>query len=461
MYIYYCDKCQSFESFVGAEEEWKCKNCGSELIPLGVTIDEWNAMTNDQMLDTIDFAKAEFDKKNAKYEYPEVMDEPKQPKPDVRVNLMECPECFKSISPKSMRCPYCEHYFVNNPKAVRRRKAKRKTSIKVLLIGLLPAIIGAVYEGIILSGKVLEGELTLLKATGSSLLHLVLYGGFAFVLIGLIMIIVGIIGIVTNKPYLAEKLRQDDWEEGVIVSGVVTRDGEESNDAYKDVIRPVEKKKKAPNTENVKKKVEKSEDKADVSVEKKLGTKNQLDEDGLEDILAEEGSFAEEEVSDAQDNMQEAAGEGTYLEDTAETEAYLETTRESAELATAEMTSVISTETADESEITAAEEKEAVAESASNDEGKEISESEAEYETKDEAVGAAAEEQQGENEERLTEEAEIEAVETEEATPEINENADIKSGEDNVDVANENADSNEASEDLIIADNEEANNNDM
>jgi len=305
MYIYYCDKCQSFESFVGAEEEWKCKGCGSELIPLGVTIDEWNAMTNDQMLDTIDFAKAEFDKKNSKYDYPEVMDEPKQPKPDVRVDLMECPECFKSISPKSMRCPYCEHYFVNNPKAVRRRKAKRKTSIKVLLIGLLPAIIGAVYEGIILSGEVLEGELTLLQATGSSLLYPVLYGGFVLVLAGLIMIITGIIGIATNKPYLPEKIREDDWEEGVIVSGVVTHDGSESNDAYKDVIRP-EKKKKAPKAGDVNDKAETKAPKA--KTEKKTVAEEVTDtEESLESAIDESTQEANAE-SDNSECTKEIAG---------------------------------------------------------------------------------------------------------------------------------------------------------
>lgn len=244
MYIYYCDKCRSFESFVGADEEWKCKECGGDLLPLGVTIDEWNAMTNDQMLETIDFAKSEYDKKNAKYDYSNVADEPKQPKPDVRVDLMECPDCFKMISPKSTKCPHCGHYFVNNPKAVRRRKAKRKLSLKIMLTALIPLLLGGVYEGIILSGKFFAGELTLLYATGSSMLYVVEYGGFVFVAAGVIMLLFGIIGFVKNKPYIAEKIKEDDeWQEGVIESSIVTHDANEDMQPPKEVIRPVEKSK--------------------------------------------------------------------------------------------------------------------------------------------------------------------------------------------------------------------------
>lgn len=239
MYIYYCDKCKSLESFSGAEEEWKCKECGSDFWPLGVTIDEWNAMTNEQMLDTINFAQLEYEKKTKKYDYSNVADEPAQPKPDVRVDLMECPDCYKMISPKSTKCPHCGHYFVNNPKAVRRRKAKRKLALQILLIGLIPVLLGGIYEAIILSGKVLEGEMTLLRATGSNMLYLVQYGGFAFVAIGLAMIIFGLVGIIANKPYLAEKIKEDDWYEGVVESGVVIRDNTEDTSIVREVKKPV------------------------------------------------------------------------------------------------------------------------------------------------------------------------------------------------------------------------------
>ena len=241
MYIYYCDKCKAFESFVGADEEWKCKECGGDLIALGVTIDEWNAMTNDQMLDTIEFAKAEYDKKNKKFDYSDVLDEPKQPKPDVRVDLMECVECYKMISPKSVKCPHCGHFFVNNPKAVRRRKAKRKLSIKILLIGLLPAILGGAYEAVILSGSILSGEITLMRATGTMLIYPVLYGGCVVGGIGLLMILFGIIGFAQNKPYIKEKITKNDWDEGIIESGIVIHDESEVVDDTKEVIKPVEK----------------------------------------------------------------------------------------------------------------------------------------------------------------------------------------------------------------------------
>lgn len=280
MYIYYCDKCKAFESFVGADEEWKCKECGGDLIALGVTIDEWNAMTNDQMLDTIEFAKAEYDKKTKKFDYSDVVDEPKQPKPDVRVDLMECVECFKMISPKSVKCPHCGHFFVNNPKAVRRRKAKRKLSLKILLIGILPAILGGAYEAVILSGAILSGEITLMRATGTMLIYPILYGGCVVGGIGLLMILFGIIGFAKNKPYIKEKTAKNDWDEGIIESGIVIHDESEVIDDTKEVIKPVEK----------------------VVIEEKIAVAEKITEDSVfendEDIFAENSEDAVEDSTE-------------------------------------------------------------------------------------------------------------------------------------------------------------------
>ena len=58
MYIYYCENCQTFRAFKGRNDIYMCSDCGDELLFLDVSLDAWNTYTNDQMLDTIDNAKA-------------------------------------------------------------------------------------------------------------------------------------------------------------------------------------------------------------------------------------------------------------------------------------------------------------------------------------------------------------------------------------------------------------------
>ncbi len=57
MYIYFCEKCNSFEAFKSKTGSFKCPNCGVDFLPLGVTVDEWNNFSNDEMLETIDKAR--------------------------------------------------------------------------------------------------------------------------------------------------------------------------------------------------------------------------------------------------------------------------------------------------------------------------------------------------------------------------------------------------------------------
>ena len=57
MFIFFCDNCKSFEAFDSYSGDFKCPNCGQEYLPLGFTIDEWNELTNDEMLQAIENAK--------------------------------------------------------------------------------------------------------------------------------------------------------------------------------------------------------------------------------------------------------------------------------------------------------------------------------------------------------------------------------------------------------------------
>ncbi len=57
MFIYFCKKCNNLESFKSKTGSFKCPECGEEFLPLGVTVDEWNGFSNEEMLNAIERAK--------------------------------------------------------------------------------------------------------------------------------------------------------------------------------------------------------------------------------------------------------------------------------------------------------------------------------------------------------------------------------------------------------------------
>ncbi len=57
MFIFFCKNCNKFEAFKSKAGGFKCPDCGQEYLSLGVTVDEWNNFSNDEMLDVIEKAK--------------------------------------------------------------------------------------------------------------------------------------------------------------------------------------------------------------------------------------------------------------------------------------------------------------------------------------------------------------------------------------------------------------------
>ncbi len=51
MNVGYCNKCNNVE---GYNTEKKCGNCGGVLTDLGVTIDEWNSMSDSEMIECVE-----------------------------------------------------------------------------------------------------------------------------------------------------------------------------------------------------------------------------------------------------------------------------------------------------------------------------------------------------------------------------------------------------------------------
>lgn len=57
MYIYYCPNCNGFDSFDTETGEHLCPSCNKLYLPLQTSVEDWNNMSNDEMLSTIERAK--------------------------------------------------------------------------------------------------------------------------------------------------------------------------------------------------------------------------------------------------------------------------------------------------------------------------------------------------------------------------------------------------------------------
>lgn len=212
MFVYHCDKCKAFESFVEADEDWKCKECGNDLMPLGVTIDEWNALSEENMMKTINFAREEAERKKRKFDVPEAMEDPNKYMPDVRINLMECPKCLKQISPNSSSCPYCQYYFVNNPNAVKIRRSNRKAGISLIASAMVLILIFVLYS-IFVSGKFIV-ELVKEAMTGqyTALDWLKSFGIYALLILAVVFIVIGIKKLLKSRTPKSEEIFVEDIE---------------------------------------------------------------------------------------------------------------------------------------------------------------------------------------------------------------------------------------------------------
>ena len=54
MFIYFCKNCSKFDAFEDKTGKNVCPDCGKEFAPLGVTIEEWNEFSNEEMLALIE-----------------------------------------------------------------------------------------------------------------------------------------------------------------------------------------------------------------------------------------------------------------------------------------------------------------------------------------------------------------------------------------------------------------------
>lgn len=57
MYIFFCEHCSKLDAFKSKTGSFKCPDCGREYLALEVTVEEWNELSNDEMLDRIEKAK--------------------------------------------------------------------------------------------------------------------------------------------------------------------------------------------------------------------------------------------------------------------------------------------------------------------------------------------------------------------------------------------------------------------
>lgn len=57
MFIYYCENCNEFKAFQSQKGNFKCPGCGKEFLALDVSIDDWNQLSNEEMLQAINKAK--------------------------------------------------------------------------------------------------------------------------------------------------------------------------------------------------------------------------------------------------------------------------------------------------------------------------------------------------------------------------------------------------------------------
>lgn len=247
MFIYFCDKCKAFECFVEADEEWKCKECGNTLLPLGVTIDEWNALSEADMLKTINYARDEAERKAYKAEFPEQMEDPNKNVLDVRVNLMECPKCLKMISPNSAKCPHCDYFFVNNPAAVKQRNADKKAGIIMLIIAAICVIAFVLYSCFV-SGKFIVTLISeALDGDYTGIDYIKGFGIYALLIAAIVLVIIGVIKLLHSRVPESEEVFYDDVE---YVSEVIHGDEISSEAKMDNVIKALNDETSEENTDS-------------------------------------------------------------------------------------------------------------------------------------------------------------------------------------------------------------------
>ena len=99
MNVGYCKKCQNVEDY---SEGKVCSQCGDMLFDLGVTIEEWNSMSDSEMIDCVE----RVNKKKTIKQAPSIL----KAKKDVSLVSGICPQCGGKIKvDKTQEAAVCEH----------------------------------------------------------------------------------------------------------------------------------------------------------------------------------------------------------------------------------------------------------------------------------------------------------------------------------------------------------------
>jgi ribosomal protein L32 len=124
-YVYYCRKCNNLETSPEKDGNLQCSSCGESMMPLKVSQDEWNELSNEEMLNLINKPSQNTLKK------------PKFDTEEVNNNLMKCPACGHMISKKARSCPQCGYVLDDHKEENVATTPGRNTGIVLIIIGIL------------------------------------------------------------------------------------------------------------------------------------------------------------------------------------------------------------------------------------------------------------------------------------------------------------------------------------
>lgn len=124
-YVYYCKKCNELETNAEIDKKLDCYSCGETMIPLKITEDEWNGLSNDEMIRVINRSSHSTLKK------PNLDAENNNP------NLIKCLACGHMISKKARSCPQCGYVLDEYKEENVATTPGRNVGIVLIIIGIL------------------------------------------------------------------------------------------------------------------------------------------------------------------------------------------------------------------------------------------------------------------------------------------------------------------------------------
>lgn len=140
MYVYYCENCKNMEAFESENLVEKCSVCSHDLVSLHKTDEEWNKLSNSEMVDIIRKMRPQ----TVKTERKSFFDEDfglQQAGPKVSSNT--CPYCGNVIGSDVLFCPKCGRALANSsPNNEVKIKKKKKAPIIIAIVALVLLLCG-------------------------------------------------------------------------------------------------------------------------------------------------------------------------------------------------------------------------------------------------------------------------------------------------------------------------------